>query len=88
MVAPEAAIPTAPEALYRAACVHCHEAGPAGALTGRRWLAGALRRAVREAPPSTRIMPRFDSASLPEPALDDLVAWLLGPAARSDTLSP
>ncbi len=76
------------EALYRAACLHCHEAGPAGPVTGRRWLSGAVRAALRAPRGLDRLMPRFDPSRLPDRAVDGLVAWLVGIAAESDTLSP
>ncbi len=72
----EERLPEAPAGLYDAACRHCHEAGPAGALLGRRWSRRALERSLsgpqRRAPPA--MMPGFE---LPEGARSALVEWLL-----------
>ncbi len=66
-------------ALYDAACRHCHEDGPGGALWGRAWSRGALARTVRglDRPrhPGT-LMPTFDAASLPDASLADLTTAL------------
>jgi mono/diheme cytochrome c family protein len=66
-------------ALYDAACRHCHEGGPGGALVGRPWTEDALRHAVRgrSAPVHPgRLMPAFDAARLPDAGVETLVDWL------------
>lgn len=72
--------PTEPAALYDAACRHCHEAGPAGPVLGRRWRRAALRRRIRgldrHRHPST-LMPALTEAHLPEPALSALIGWIV-----------
>lgn len=70
------ALPADPEALYRAACHHCHEAGPAADVIGRRWSPSALRARVRARANLAGHMPAFDAETLPDPALDALADWL------------
>lgn len=65
--------------IYDAACRHCHEDGPGGALWGRPWARAALARTVRglDRPrhPGT-LMPPFGSAVLSDDALADLTTAL------------
>lgn len=72
-------LPTDPAALYAAACRHCHEDGPAGAVLGRPHRAAALRAVIRGAdrsPHPRALMPPYDPSTLPDAALDALVEWL------------
>lgn len=66
-------------AIYDAACRHCHEEGPGGALWGRAWARAALARTVRglDRPrhPGT-LMPPFGPEVLSDDALDDLTTAL------------
>lgn len=72
-------LPAEPAALYAAACRHCHEDGPAGAVLGRPHRAAALRATIRgtDRPPHpATLMPPFTVDTLPDAALDALVEWL------------
>lgn len=79
-----------PAALYRAACQHCHEGGPAVAVIGGRWSPSGLRARLRRRPDLDERMPAFDPATVPDPALDGLIEWLVAPPPRlgSGRLSP
>ena len=72
-------------ALYDAACRHCHEGGPAGALWGRPWSRGALLMTIRglDRPrhPGT-LMPPFSARVLPDSDLADLGTALADAAGR------
>lgn len=77
-----------PDGLYRAACAHCHEDGPAGALVGRPLTSAAIRDAVRGPGTTDRRMPAFARAVIDDAALDGLVRWLSASAVGSGRLSP
>lgn len=76
--------PTRGAGLYDAACRHCHESGPAGALWGRAWARPALIRTIRAwdrpAHPGT-LMPAFGPGALPDADLADLTTALADAAA-------
>lgn len=84
------AMPDDPAALYRSACQHCHEGGPAPAVVGRRWSPSGLRARLRRRPGLDEHMPAFDPAVVPDPALDALIGWLAArpPRLGSGRLSP
>ena len=76
-------VPTTGRDLYDAACRHCHEDGPAGAILGRPFRVGSLRATIRGAdrPPHPRtLMPSFPEAVLSEGDLRVLTEAVISPA--------
>ena len=64
--------------LYRRACAHCHSAGPAPSLDGRRWARSKVQRAIRGRRPMhpDRLMPAFARDVLTEAAVNAIADWL------------
>lgn len=92
--APPAALPLGDaargEALYAAACAHCHAGAAAPDLRGRPWRGSTVAAAVRgdgrgPHPPHLRLMPRWPREVLDDGALADLARALAEVPRDDDT---